>query len=160
MILSWTSNVNVCECNNWFFSISQIYICILFFLYTFFFSYATVFCLLRMVALNAATAAAAADVANLSSKLNVILCFSLHSFGNSVFLFIFLSLSTTSFLHEWLLLFFNTSDKVVGSFSTFSLFCLRWFNSLYSSSYCVRNLWFETSGEKALAHGFRSDTLS
>lgn len=95
-MLSWTSNANVCECNNWFFSLSNLYTS--YFLYTFFFSYATIFCLLRMLALDAATAVAAAvaataaaDAANLSSKLNVILCFSLHYFCISVFLFIFLA---------------------------------------------------------------------
>lgn len=79
------------------FFLSQIYIHLVF-LYTFFFSYATIFCLLRMLALDAATAVAAAvaataaaDAANLSSKLNVILCFSLHYFCISVLLFIFLA---------------------------------------------------------------------
>lgn len=74
------------------FFLSQIYIHLVF-LYTFFFSYATIFCLLRMLALDAAAAvtAAAADAANLRSKLNVILCFSLHYFCISVFLFIFLA---------------------------------------------------------------------
>lgn len=66
------------------------------------------------------------------------------------------------FLAQMVLVFsapLNASDRIVGTFSTFSLCCLRWLSFVYSSFIAYKFCDLKRLAE-TVPHRFRSDTLS